>query len=287
MIRTENSSPIAIERLDIVDSTSAQARRLVESGGFGDRPRLFVALEQTEGVGRFGRAWASPIGGLWMTLGWPVTALAAEVLDGLGLRIGLALLHAIDHTLAGHGHDSDVRIKWPNDILIHGRKVAGALCETIRMDATTYILVGVGINGNFDVDALPVELHTTATTLLDEIGAPIGDAQYLARDRIDLHFIEAIGAHLEDPLAGAEVHPVDVLKALELRVILGKDNLEQLLVGDEAFQVVSFAGTDPAADGGRLDPIHLFLDQQEKPRHGRNCQNHAECEAGPFVRVPE
>ena len=171
LIRTENSPPIAIERLDIVDSTSAQARRLVESGGFGDRLRLFVALEQTEGVGRFGRAWASPIGGLWMTLGWPVTALAPEVLDGLGLRVGLAMLHAIDHALAGHGHDSDVRIKWPNDILIHGRKVAGALCETIRMDATTYILVGVGINGNFEVDALPVELHTTATTLLDEIGA--------------------------------------------------------------------------------------------------------------------
>lgn len=184
LTRTENLPPIAIERQDTVDSTSARARRLVDSGGFGDRPRLFVALEQTEGVGRFGRVWASPIGGLWMTLGWPVTVTAAEVLDGLGLRIGLELLHAIDHTLAGHGHDSDVRIKWPNDILIGGRKVAGVLCETIRIDATTHILVGVGINGNFPIDALPEELRTTATTLLDEIGGCV-DLDRLLEDLVD------------------------------------------------------------------------------------------------------
>ena len=97
MKRTENSQKINIEQLDVVDSTSVHARRLIDAGAFGKAPRLFVALEQTGGVGRFGRAWASPLGGVWLTLGWPVTELAPAVLDGLGLRIGLALLHAVDN----------------------------------------------------------------------------------------------------------------------------------------------------------------------------------------------
>jgi len=170
---TEKHRPIEVERFDSIDSTSDHARRLIESGEFGGGPRLFVASEQSGGKGRFGRSWASPPGGLWITLAWPVSANVGRVLDGLGLRVGLAMLHSIDHALAAHGHDSDVRIKWPNDVLIRGRKVAGALCETLRRDATTYVLVGVGVNGNFPVGALPESLRTSATTLMDEIGARV------------------------------------------------------------------------------------------------------------------
>jgi BirA family biotin operon repressor/biotin-[acetyl-CoA-carboxylase] ligase len=193
MARTENSKAIDIERLDVVDSTSAHVRRLIGSGGFGDGPRLFVASEQTGGVGRFGRAWASPVGGLWVTLGWPFAASVPRVLDGLGLRVGLALLHSIDHALAAHGHDSDVRIKWPNDILIRGRKVAGVLCETMTAGATTHVLVGVGINGNFPVASLPQELHATATTLMDEVGSRVNLDRLL--DDLVARLTEALTTH--------------------------------------------------------------------------------------------
>jgi len=171
--RPENSPKIEIERLDTVDSTNLHARRLIDAGAFGNAPRLFVALEQTGGVGRFGREWASPLGGIWLTLGWPVIASAPSVLEGLGLRVGLALLHAIDHAIAAHGHAGDVRIKWPNDIMIHGRKVAGVLCEAFTIGENSFILIGAGINGNFPVTALPDELHVSATTLMDEVGSRV------------------------------------------------------------------------------------------------------------------
>lgn len=190
MERTENHTSMLVERLDSVDSTSLHARRLIESGQFGDRPRVFVASEQTGGVGRYGRSWASPIGGLWMTIAWPTAPVVPGILDGLGLRVGLALLHSIDHTLGAHGHDSDVRIKWPNDILIKGRKVAGVLCETIAHGATTHILVGAGVNGNFSVGSLPAELQQTATTLLDEVGSRM-NLDRLLDDLID-RFVEAL-----------------------------------------------------------------------------------------------
>lgn len=189
---TENTGLIAgrieVEPLGIVDSTSRHARRLIEGGGFGDRPRVFVADEQTGGVGRFGRAWASPPGGLWMTLVWPLKGSGAPgVLDGLGLRVGLAMLRAVDRALGGS--DRGATLKWPNDILINGRKVAGALCETVSQGQTVFILIGVGINANFHASILPESLRTNATTLEDVLGA-----------RTDL---DALRTDLVERLAGA------------------------------------------------------------------------------------
>ncbi|MCB9838812.1 MAG: biotin--[acetyl-CoA-carboxylase] ligase [Phycisphaeraceae bacterium] len=174
MTTTENQNPVGVEWFDVVDSTSALARRLVGFGGFGDRPRLLGAGRQTGGVGRFRRAWASPLGGLWMTLGWPVSAGSAPgIVEGLGLRVGLAMHRAIDETLSQHGAGDAARIKWPNDILVDGRKVAGALCEVIPRGEMVFILAGVGVNGNFPRSELPEQLQHTATTLLEIAGAPV------------------------------------------------------------------------------------------------------------------
>lgn len=164
---------IPIEHLDEVDSTSLLARRLVEEGEIGDQARLLIAARQTGGVGRFGRRWESPAGGLWMTLIWPVNLDIRRVVDGLGLRIGLACVHAIEHVLATHGHGEDVRLKWPNDVLIGGRKVLGTLCEVIEHDGKPFALVGVGINANFPITDLPEELRHDATTLQTVTDGPV------------------------------------------------------------------------------------------------------------------
>ncbi len=163
---------IPIEWFDELDSTSAEARRDVESGELGDQPRMYVARRQKAGRGRLGRSWASPEGGLWTTLAWPANREPSRVLEGLGLRIGMALVKTIEHALATHGHGEPVRLKWPNDALVKGRKVAGALTESIVRDGKTYILVGVGVNANFPTDALPPELRERATTLQDLVHAP-------------------------------------------------------------------------------------------------------------------
>lgn len=161
---------IPVEHYEETDSTSALARRKIDAGEIGAGPIMLVAQRQTGGVGRFGRAWASPEGGLWCTIVWPVRRDLARALDGLGLRLALACARAIEHELAAHGRSADVRIKWPNDIFIDGRKVLGVLAEVHRRDGTPFLLVGVGVNADFPASDLPADLQNRATTLRDVLG---------------------------------------------------------------------------------------------------------------------
>lgn len=161
---------IPIERHDEVDSTSRLARRKIQAGAIGEGPILLIADRQTGGVGRFGRAWASPAGGLWCTLVWPVRRDLPRVLDGLGLRLAWASARVIDHALGAPGRDSRVQIKWPNDVLLNGKKVLGVLTETLRHEGRPFLLVGVGVNADFAVSALPPALRDRATTLRDVLG---------------------------------------------------------------------------------------------------------------------
>lgn len=159
-----------IER-DRVDSTSDEARRRL--GGAGG-PFVVAAREQTAGRGRQGRVWSSPPGGLWMTLAWPARLSPPAVMDALGLRIGLALTEAIGER-AGVAR---VRLKWPNDVLIGGRKVAGALTE-VASDRERWILIGCGVNADLDLAELPEGVRSSATTLRRELGGE-GHAERLA-----------------------------------------------------------------------------------------------------------
>ncbi len=161
--------PIPIERFDEAQSTSLLARQAALTGRLEGRPRLFIARQQTAGVGRFGRNWASPAGGLWFTLAWPIRSDAGHFLDGLGLRLGVACAQAIERTLFAHSVNKPVQLKWPNDVLIDGKKVAGLLTEVIGAAHSRCALIGVGVNGDFPISQLPYQLHSSATTLREEI----------------------------------------------------------------------------------------------------------------------
>lgn len=176
---------VPVIRLRETDSTNAHARRLARAGKLAKTPVAFIAKSQTAGVGRFGRSWASPKGGLWLTLAWPIpeTELQAA-LDGLGLRIGVACLRVIQRIVAQGARRPIVKLKWPNDILLAGHKVLGELTEIVHAPDLAWAIVGVGINANFPRSGLPAELHDTATTLLEEIGHPI-DLAALERDLLD------------------------------------------------------------------------------------------------------
>lgn len=119
---------LVIHRLQQVSSTQDEARRLVEAGESG-RGHVIVADEQSDGRGRFGRTWLSPAGGLYATF-----VVASHPL--ISLASGVAVLRA----LARFGVDA--RLKWPNDLVIGGRKLAGILIET----AGDVALVGIGVN---------------------------------------------------------------------------------------------------------------------------------------------
>ncbi|MGH6912481.1 MAG: biotin--[acetyl-CoA-carboxylase] ligase, partial [Geminicoccales bacterium] len=128
--------------LDSVASTNDEARGRAEAGASGGL--VITAREQTEGRGRYGRSWASPPGHLYASvLLRPDCAMAATT--QLSLLAGLALAGALE----GLGPPGlDLKLKWPNDVLIGGAKVAGLLLEgTARPDGrAAWVLVGSGIN---------------------------------------------------------------------------------------------------------------------------------------------
>lgn len=166
-------------------STMLDAREAIARGEV-DEPVVFVAEEQTGGVGRHGRAWHSPKGGLWFTVAVPVPPGELRgVLDGLGLRAGVAATDTLSLALvrlsAAMGGSGDgpgarsplVQLKWPNDVYLNGKKVAGLLIETTSAHEHPYLLLGLGVNANFASRDLPPELRDRATTILAELGAPV------------------------------------------------------------------------------------------------------------------
>ena len=174
--RGGNGPPgVRLYRFDELDSTSLYARRLLTSGEIrpADGPVLIQAVRQTGGIGRFGRAWASPVGGLWCTLLAPLPPGATALLDGLGLRVGVACLNVVRGVLQRSGKADLVRLKWPNDVLIAGRKVLGVLCESAPRSDSLWVMIGVGLNANFPADSLPPALRRPPTTLLDVLGREV------------------------------------------------------------------------------------------------------------------
>jgi BirA family transcriptional regulator, biotin operon repressor / biotin---[acetyl-CoA-carboxylase] ligase len=125
---------LGLHRYDALDSTNEEARRLAKNGVRG--PLWIVSREQTAGRGRRGRVWISQSGNLFATLLLPA---AASLSAQLGFAAGLA---AAD-TIAAHAPGAEVALKWPNDVLLNGAKVAGILLERLGEDA---LAIGVGIN---------------------------------------------------------------------------------------------------------------------------------------------
>ena len=172
-----------------VTSTSDMIRSLWRkcSAGEGLVPyKSVLADHQTEGRGRLGRTWTTPPKkALLMSTVVPVGAATlpwVSLLSGLAIR---ALI--VNHLKAGHGRE--VRLKWPNDVLIQGKKVAGVLCEYLGSKGKDhFVSVGIGLNLTQTADELPT---TRATSLALEGG--------LETDRRDL--AEAVRSHLTSVFA--------------------------------------------------------------------------------------
>lgn len=168
---------------DTVGSTNAEALAAARSDGAGKV--WFAALQQTEGRGRRGRAWQSPYGNLASSLLMVPEAPPAS-LPSLGFVAGVALDTALARCVPGlavksgidgadgatKGGRARIALKWPNDVLADGAKLAGILLEAVpRLDGRTAIVIGVGVN----VVAAPEGLPYPATSL-SAFGAPIDAA---------------------------------------------------------------------------------------------------------------
>jgi BirA family transcriptional regulator, biotin operon repressor / biotin---[acetyl-CoA-carboxylase] ligase len=128
-------------------STNDRARELATRGA--PHGTIVTAGLQTAGRGRYGRTWSAPAGSSILL------SLIVRAFDGLlPLRAGLAVAD-----VAG----PSARVKWPNDVWIDGRKIAGILVEARPVEG--WAVVGIGVNVALDVRDLPRELHATAGTL--------------------------------------------------------------------------------------------------------------------------
>ncbi len=156
---------------DEIDSTNEYAKKIAQQSPAGT---VVIAETQKKGKGRFGRTWASPRGGIWMSIILkPRQGLTFPTL--FTLFAGLAVVRALK--LFG----LNANLKWPNDILVEYKKIGGILFE--GEPESNSIIVGIGLNVNFKLEALPPAIRETATTIVHELNRVI-DKKLLIEDII-------------------------------------------------------------------------------------------------------
>ncbi|MGC9324353.1 MAG: biotin--[acetyl-CoA-carboxylase] ligase [Desulfomonilia bacterium] len=151
----------------VIDSTNTCAKDLAASGD--PEGTVVVADCQLSGRGQYGRPWYSPSGkGMYFSVILRPKSLP-EHSRGITLLTAVSLAQTL-RDLCG----VPVQIKWPNDILIHGKKLAGILTEMSAVrDAVEYVVVGVGINVGHQRGDFPTEISDRATSLFMECGRAI------------------------------------------------------------------------------------------------------------------
>lgn len=164
------------------DTTNNRARELALEGA--PEGTLVVAEKQTAGRGRRGKVWESPLGtGIWMSLVLRPRIMPAEA-SVLTLLCGLATAEAIE---AETGLSAG--IKWPNDILINGKKAVGILTEMdCEMSEVHFVIPGIGINVN--TASFPPEIAEIATSLYLECGKTVSRRRLVHKvlERLEEHY---------------------------------------------------------------------------------------------------
>lgn len=231
--------------LEETPSTSEVAFHMASEGG-APHGQLVVAEAQTKGRGRLGRSWISP-GGVNLYFSLVLRpALDPARAPELALVAGVALAEALSD------FGAPARIKWPNDVEIGGRKVAGILAEMSAVpERLLFAVLGVGINVN--ADPLPNEIASIATSLKRELGRPVSRPRVLSaalgglEDWLDRHEDQgfapvrerwrelsstlgnAVDVEVEGRVLSGEAIDIDEGGALLIRTPQG---VQRVLVGD-------------------------------------------------------
>ena len=154
-----------------IDSTNLKAKEIARSN-FEDGT-LIISNTQTLGKGRFERKWCSPEGGLWFSL---ILKPLISPMDAS--KITLLVAQSIFKALTNL--KIDIKIKWPNDLLINDKKFCGILTEmNSDMDKINYIIVGIGINTNISKDSFDDSIKDITTSLKIETKTEIDNISLL------------------------------------------------------------------------------------------------------------
>ena len=153
--------------LDSTASTNTYAKKAAEEPF--KEGTVIIAEEQTAGRGRLGRHWVSTKGkGIWMSI-----MLKPDIQPAEAPKLTIAAAYAVAKVLQGCCN-LDARIKWPNDIVAGGKKLCGILTEmSAEADEIKYVIIGIGINANLEIDDFGSEVSSIATSISIESGRAV------------------------------------------------------------------------------------------------------------------
>ncbi|CAI8908232.1 bifunctional biotin--[acetyl-CoA-carboxylase] ligase/biotin operon repressor BirA [Pseudomonas serboccidentalis] len=230
---------------DSIDSTNAEALRAISQGRTA--PFLVLAERQISGRGRRGRKWVSPFAeNLYYSLVLRIEG-GMRQLEGLSLVVGLAVMHTLRKLgVSGAG------LKWPNDVLVGNRKIAGILLELVGDPADVcHVVLGIGINVNMQV-ADEVDQQWTSMRL--ETGkscdrnALVAELSEQLRDYIQRHQIDGFSA-----LQG-EWERDHVWQGCPVSLIAGASHIEGVVLGIDSQGALRLRvdGVEKVFSGGEL-----------------------------------
>lgn len=169
-----------------IDSTQSLALRLAEKGG-KIHGLVVIAEQQTSGRGRMKRKWLSPKGGIWLSVVLkPLVSLTMSTM--LPFVAALAVCDAIRQSTK-----SDATLKWPNDVMMAGKKVAGILLDmSAEADMINYVVIGIGINANVETSKLKVDRQNKPeiTSIRQSIGRDVNRLELtaLVLEKLEMYY---------------------------------------------------------------------------------------------------
>ena len=169
-------------------STMEVAKREARQGAA--EGTAIIADEQTAGRGRMKRVWLSPKGSIALSV---ILYPDVAYLSSLVMLASLAVAHSIEAVTG-----LKAQVKWPNDVLINGKKVCGILIESqMRRNIVDYAIIGIGVNVNLKLSDFP-EIQPIATSLSDELGRDVSRLELIRRLLVEIERL-----YLSLPAGGA------------------------------------------------------------------------------------
>ncbi len=217
-----------------IDSTNNQARNLAAAGY--PEGTVVVAEMQTDGRGRRGRSWYSPVGqGIYLSVIFrPVMPL--QEISRLSLVAAVAVTAALEEEL-----NLPARIKWPNDILINNLKIAGILSEAVTdLDGVEYIVIGIGLNINNPIAAWPSDFRTPATSALIEYARPVSRVKLLHSllYHLENYYLELLAGNFANILNKGKSRSMVIGQNLQLDTINGLIIGQAIDIDDDGFLII-------------------------------------------------
>jgi len=154
-------------------STNDIAKELASKGA--EAGTVVISEKQSNGRGRLGRRWLSPAGGLWFSI-----ILKPRIKPNEVFKLTFLTAVVVVKTLRKK-FKLNAQIKWPNDILINGKKVCGVLSEIITnlSGFINFVIIGIGINANIDLNSFPKRLRFSVTSIRSELKKEIDREDFL------------------------------------------------------------------------------------------------------------